>query len=231
MSSQERRGTVPRGTGFWNTGRPAQYSKETQELLRVMMQESKLSSFQQRQINNCLQRGNALPVRCNPTSSQEPEVSQSSSPPSKPCLIVSPTSRPSLRPAESCRAGDAYTREKFKPRPTRDLEKEKRRLQNILATGKDIPEPKRGPPPLPAPIQEEVPVIDRFDELVNEIQERKEFLADMEALGQGKKYRTIIQTEISQKLREMKVIDKKRSSELRQRLTSSGQEEPESSPD
>lgn len=34
--------------------------------------------------------------------------------------------------------------------------------------------------------------------VVKEIQERKEFLADMEALGQGRQYRGIILTEISQ---------------------------------
>lgn len=34
--------------------------------------------------------------------------------------------------------------------------------------------------------------------VVKEIQERKEFLAAMEALGQGKQYRAIILTEISQ---------------------------------
>lgn len=34
--------------------------------------------------------------------------------------------------------------------------------------------------------------------VVNEVQERKEFLAEMEALGQGKKYQRIILTEISQ---------------------------------
>lgn len=34
--------------------------------------------------------------------------------------------------------------------------------------------------------------------MVKEIQERKEFLAGMEALGQGKQYRGIILTEISQ---------------------------------
>nr|XP_033789737.1 UPF0193 protein EVG1 [Geotrypetes seraphini]XP_033789738.1 UPF0193 protein EVG1 [Geotrypetes seraphini] len=227
MSSQERRGSVPKGAGFWNTGRPAPYSKETQELLRVMMQESKLTSFQQRQINGCLQRGATLPTRCNPTSSEDPEVSQSASLPSKSCLTLSLPSKPSLRPAEVCRAGDAYTREKFQARPTRDLEKEKRRLQNILATGKDIPEPKREPRK-PAPTEEEVPEIDRFDELVNEIRERQEFLADMEALGQGKSYRTIIQTQISQKLREMELIDKKRSLELNQRLRSLEQKKPES---
>lgn len=34
--------------------------------------------------------------------------------------------------------------------------------------------------------------------MVNEVQERREFLAEMEALGQGKKYQRIISTEISQ---------------------------------
>nr|XP_007973922.1 UPF0193 protein EVG1 isoform X5 [Chlorocebus sabaeus] len=78
----------------------------------------------------------------------------------------------------------------------RDLEKEKQRLQNIFAMGKDPEERKRQAPPArqeaPAPEQ------DRFEELVKEIQERKEFLTDMEALGQGKQYRGIILAEISQ---------------------------------
>lgn len=51
--------------------------------------------------------------------------------------------------------------------------------------------------------------------VVKEIQERREFLAAMEALGQGKQYRAIILAEISQKLREMEDIDRKRSEELR----------------
>lgn len=45
-----------------------------------------------------------------------------------------------------------------------------------------------------APVQEE----DRFDEIVQEIAERKEFLSEMEALGQGQKYKNQIMTEISQ---------------------------------
>ncbi|KAM5334714.1 UPF0193 protein EVG1 isoform 8-T8 [Glossophaga mutica] len=99
----------------------------------------------------------------------------------------------------------------------RDLEKEKRRLQNIFATGKDRGERKRKPPPKKqqnAP----APELDRFEELVKEIQERKEFLADMEALGQGRQYRGIILAEISQKLREMEDIDRQRSEELREAL-------------
>ncbi|XP_058720411.1 UPF0193 protein EVG1-like isoform X3 [Poecile atricapillus] len=41
--------------------------------------------------------------------------------------------------------------------------------------------------------------------LMNEIQERREFLAEMEALGQGKKYQGIILTEISQGCRHSKM--------------------------
>ncbi|KAM6162500.1 UPF0193 protein EVG1 isoform 2-T2 [Erethizon dorsatum] len=98
----------------------------------------------------------------------------------------------------------------------RDLEKEKRRLQNIFATGKDPEERKRKGPP--ARQEESAPELDRFEELVREIQERKEFLAAMEALGQGRQYHGIILTEISQKIREMEDIDHKRSEELRKAL-------------
>ncbi|XP_021072567.1 UPF0193 protein EVG1 isoform X4 [Mus pahari] len=97
----------------------------------------------------------------------------------------------------------------------RDLDKEKRRLQNIFATGKDKEERKK----VPLVRQEDpAPELDRFDELVKEIQDRKEFLAAMEALGQGRQYRGIILAEISQKLREMEDIDRRRSKELRKAL-------------
>lgn len=46
--------------------------------------------------------------------------------------------------------------------------------------------------------EDPAPELDRFEELVKEIQDRKEFLADMEALGQGRQYRGIILAEISQ---------------------------------
>ncbi|EGV94331.1 UPF0193 protein EVG1-like [Cricetulus griseus] len=54
--------------------------------------------------------------------------------------------------------------------------------------------------------------------VVKEIQDRKEFLAAMEALGQGKQYRGMILAEISQKLQEMEEIDRSRSEKLRKAL-------------
>ncbi|NWX33941.1 EVG1 protein, partial [Notiomystis cincta] len=158
--------------------------------------------------------GDALPFQRFPSSSKEPV------PASHPAACRPPRlpARPLLRPARVCQAGDAYTREKFKPEPTRDLEKEKRRLQNILATGKDEVE-HEVEQVLAQKREEEVAEPDRFEELMNEIQERKEFLEEMEALGQGRKYQGIILTEISQKLHEMEIIDKKRSEEMRNIMT------------
>ncbi|XP_072890128.1 UPF0193 protein EVG1 isoform X1 [Hemitrygon akajei] len=223
MSGQQGAEKVHTGSGFWNCAK-ASYSKETVDALRgfltflicldtVMMQESKLNLFQQRQLNRRLQEGDSLPVNCNPTSSR---VSEPTPLPPAPSLRADLFSKPQLRPAESCRAGGAYQREKFRPRPTRNLEKEKQRLQNIMATGKDGPMPDKKQRPKEE--EEEKPEIDRFDELCNEIEERRQFLEQMESFGRGKEFRGIIHAEISQKIQEMKEIDKKRSSELRQQI-------------
>ncbi|XP_041726344.1 UPF0193 protein EVG1 [Coregonus clupeaformis] len=200
----------PAGGGLWNCPRGTQYSKETQEMLKLMMQESRLTNFQQRQINDKLKKGAALPLTCNPTSSALPSLP-------KPKVVKNSTTRtpakPLRRSADNCSSGDNYTRERFRPSATRDLEKEKRRLQNILATGQEEPRPSRprnisldqGP-------EEER---DRFQEVLGEIEERREFLEEMTALGKGKQYHNIINTEISQKIHELEVIDKARSAELR----------------
>ncbi|KFP33566.1 UPF0193 protein EVG1, partial [Colius striatus] len=165
----------------------------------------------------CSPGGGTLPLQCRPTSSKERAPAAPVRCPAV-CRTSTLSAIPHLRPAEVCRAGDAYTREKFRPGATRDLEKEKQRLQNILATGKDVVEQEVKQMPLQTK-KEEIPEPDRFEELVKEVQERREFLAEMEALGQGKKYQRIILTEISQKLREMELLDKKRSEEMSEILT------------
>ncbi|NWQ89283.1 EVG1 protein, partial [Burhinus bistriatus] len=183
----------------------------------AMMEESKLTHFQRRYLMDCVKRGDTLPLQCHPTCSEEPApAALAFSPPV--CQPSRLSAKPHLRPAKVCQAGDAYAREKFKPQARRDLEKEKQRLQNILATGKDVVE-RTMKQTLVQTKEEEIPEPDRFEELVNEVQERKEFLAEMEALGQGKKYRRIVLTEISQKMREMEIIDKKRSEEMRDIMT------------
>ncbi|XP_031963749.1 UPF0193 protein EVG1 [Corvus kubaryi] len=195
-------------------GRPARYSPGTRELLRAMMEELQMTHSQKRYLMDYVKRGDALPVQRFPPSGKQPVPASYTAA----CQPHKLPARPLLRPAKVCQAGDAYTREKFKPQPTRDLEKEKRRLQNILATGKDAVEDEVEQV-LVQKKEEEVAEPDRFEELMNEIQERREFLAEMEALGQGRKYQGIVLTEISQKLHEMEIIDKKRSEEMRKIMT------------
>ncbi|XP_006865332.1 PREDICTED: UPF0193 protein EVG1 [Chrysochloris asiatica] len=214
MASQNRLGAVTKETGFWRCPQSATYTPETCELLQVMMKESKLTSFQQRHIMDTVKRGNSLPLQCSPTFSQRVSPPKQTAPVI--CLPPILATRTHLRPANVCQANGAYSREQFKPQATRDLEKEKRRLQNIFATGKEPEERKRKAPPVCQ--HKPVPEPDRFEELVQEIQDRKEFLAAMEALGQGRQYRGFILAEISQKLREMEDIDHKRSEELRKAL-------------
>eukprot|EP00073_Rattus_norvegicus_P048146 XP_017450359.1 PREDICTED: UPF0193 protein EVG1 isoform X2 [Rattus norvegicus] len=159
MASQERVDAVANGTGFHRCRKQAAYTPGTCELLRVMMKESKLTNFQQRHIMDTMKRGAPLPLQCNPTSSQRGSPSKKSAA----AIYLPPilATHTHLRPASLCQANGAYSREQFKPQATRDLEKEKRRLQNIFATGKDMEERKKVPH-----VQQEdpAPELDRFDE-------------------------------------------------------------------
>ncbi|XP_030638677.1 UPF0193 protein EVG1 [Chanos chanos] len=192
--------------GIWNCPRATKYSKETQDMLKLMMRESRLTNLQQRKINDQLEKGGALPLNCNPNSSAPPQ------PKPKIQKSVLP-GKPLRRSAEKCRAGDNYTREKFRPSATRDLEKEKMRLQNLLATGQENPNPPQSEM-VPKKMAVNVEERDRFQEVLDEIEERKEFLEEMFALGQGHKYHNLINTEISQKIRELEMIDKPRNAEM-----------------
>ncbi|KAF6021281.1 C22orf23 [Bugula neritina] len=72
-------GRVQNG-GFWNS-QQANYSPATQQLLKNMMQESKLNSFQQRQLNSRVSSGQSLPSTCHPTTSAKPRKPAAKPPP------------------------------------------------------------------------------------------------------------------------------------------------------
>ncbi|XP_037546210.1 UPF0193 protein EVG1 [Nematolebias whitei] len=180
--------------GLWNNPRP-QWSKEVQDMMRLRKEESKLTCFQRKPMN-----------RNSKTSAQTPDPSSPSS--SEPVRISLPR-KTQRRSAESCRSGNGYEREKFRPGPTRDLEKEKRRLQNILSTGKEsTPEPLKPQKSTAGRGPEASEEVDRHQEVLNEIDERRQFLADVAALGQERPYVDIINTEISQKIRELELLDR-----------------------
>lgn len=78
-----------------------------------------------------------------------------------------------------------------------------------MAYGKDIDEEIRNMYFEEAPQEEKEPV-DLFSEILREIKERKEFLDDMAALGEEKKYLPEIQCQITLRLRELEKLDKER---------------------
>ncbi|XP_073331855.1 UPF0193 protein EVG1 isoform X2 [Pagrus major] len=196
------------GRGLWNNPRPTRYSKETQDIVRLMMQEAGLNDLRRKQINECLKNGTALPLTSDPAVLDSPPQPKTSTSVQK-CLPCKPQRR---RSAESCRSGDSYVREQFCPRPTRDLEKEKRRLQNIFATGQEEPTAAQRELRLQSVRKPEVvEEKDRYQEVVDEIEERRQFLADMASLGRERHYINIINREISVKIQELEMMDKARS--------------------
>ncbi|KAK3089632.1 hypothetical protein FSP39_005217 [Pinctada imbricata] len=199
--------------GFWSQPQ-ATYSASTQALLKEMMQESKLTNFQQRHLQKSLKGGGTLPLECPPTSSVKKKPAPVQAPQSK---RTNPRSyKPAIRTKDQMEAMGAYEKPDYTPMPNTkgiDVEKQKERLANIMAFGEDI-DPKKKKKPVPQREPTEFTEVDRFDELQLEIEERRKFLNDMEKVGQGAKYKNIIETEISQMIREMEVIDKKRTTEL-----------------
>ncbi|XP_046855827.1 UPF0193 protein EVG1 homolog [Xenia sp. Carnegie-2017] len=193
-------------------------SKETQDLLKVMMQESKLTNFQRRQLNERLREGESFPTNVNPTTSARKEQANAS----KTAGTTKNVNHKSLNggkrtQAEILRRKEFDDDEPYRPLPGKCItEKDKRILQNKMSYGDEgaalieqTPQPQnisRG--------GRLEPEIDRFDEVVELIEERKQFLDDMEKLGQGKKYRSLIAAEISKGIRELELIDKKRTEEL-----------------
>ncbi|KAL3876289.1 hypothetical protein ACJMK2_034154 [Sinanodonta woodiana] len=196
--------------GFWSSPKTT-YSPETQQLLKEMMKESRLTSTQQRNLEKSLRSGDSLPLNCPPANYVKKQPTHAAPLPK----VLNPKNYHSagLRKREAIEASGAYERPDYNPGSSylaRNSEKEKEKLANRMAFGTDI-EPRRARPK-PKPVEEKV--IDRFDEIEEEIAERRNFLKDMENLGQGSKYRPIIETEISGLIREMELIDKKRTAEL-----------------
>ena len=61
-------------------------------------------------------------------------------------------------------------------------------------------------------------IIANFCAVQEEIEERREFLADMVAGGKGGEYGPIITAQISKLVREMEVIDQSRNAELQRQI-------------
>ncbi|XP_069561042.1 UPF0193 protein EVG1 isoform X1 [Brachyistius frenatus] len=218
------------GGGLWNNCRATKCSRETEDMLRG--ERTWRRCGQHLHLGLCRVLLTFCPPsqylrrsRCSPASTEnrstkarevrlfralcptfDPTQSASSS---KPVQKHRPVFS-QRRSAEQCRSGNSYEREKFSPGPTRDLEKEKRRLQNIFATGKDEVKAPSSQKASARQKPEEPEEKDRYQEVLNEIKERRQFLDDMASLGQEWQYVEIINAQITQKMRELEVLENQR---------------------
>jgi len=204
---------VARG-GMWSTTKPQNISKETSDLLKVMMEESKLTNFQRRKLQEDIKKGQALPMNCPPTSSRSGARNKSHVVRAKQTTGRKQHSHSGKRRKEVIDALKEQNKISYQPAPGKVItDKDKEMLQNMMAYGKDAPPIRDTPKKIVAEVEPEEE-IDRFEEVLLEIEDRRKFLAEMESLGQGAKYRTLINTEISQKIRELELIDRERSAQL-----------------
>ncbi|CAF0833011.1 unnamed protein product [Adineta ricciae] len=198
--------------GLWNTRKP-QYSTETTKLLKTLMDESRVNNFQRRQLTSHMLRGESLPEKLGPSSTQTKA-------PAMKRVESSRSTRTShgsgVRSYNDIVSSGAYIPADYQPRPMKArTEQDKDRLAHMMAYGIDPTKVSSKPAQRsPTPPKE----LDRFDELVLEIEERKQFLDQMAAIGKRKDYQQVISNEIAEKIREMEQIDRQRSKALEKRL-------------
>ncbi|XP_043469477.1 UPF0193 protein EVG1 [Leptopilina heterotoma] len=190
------------GIGAIHNPPRAKYSQETRNLIKELMEESKLSMMQRKSILRAVDRGESLP-HPNIKSSKDKKKEK------EPQVLYPSVWR--KRSQNLIINSGLYEREQFRRTvPLPDMEKQKRHLAHMMAYGKDMPPTPNGP--LNLHREKKLPRTpnddEMFEELVEGIRERIEFLKDMEALGQGKKYRTIIQQEVAEKLRLIQSLNK-----------------------
>ncbi|XP_043526289.1 UPF0193 protein EVG1-like isoform X1 [Frieseomelitta varia] len=204
---------VEMGVGAFHHPPRAKYSEETKNLIKLLMEESKVSMMKRKSIQQAINKGESLPVGVQKSKVESDKHNLQ-------YQVLMPTLW-KKRSQDMIIESGAYEREQYRrTSPLRNKEKQKRHLACMMAYGKDMPETPRGPRILHKARREPnfFDSSDPIDELVRGIQERMEFLSDMQCLGMDKKYRPIIQQEIAHKLRLIESVDKQRSKEIRKEI-------------
>lgn len=186
----------------------------------------------QKQVNYHLRNGEPLPVK-------SPEKKKGNLDENARALEIMKRARVAKRKSlDSIIASGAYEQQPYRPKPNGKFpsEKAKKDLQEKmsgirLSTG--------GLKPMRRPSQQEFEVLgdnERINEseyvetfehfyiiltaVLEQIEERAEWLAEMEELGEGKKYRDEIRNQIADKLRAIKMIERKK--QMKQSLQEKG---------
>ncbi|XP_076222607.1 UPF0193 protein EVG1 [Nomia melanderi] len=215
---------VQMGAGTFHHPPKAKYSEETKNLIKLLMEESKVTMLRRKLIQDAVDRGESLPL---PVERSNRGVNKQDFE----CKVLMPSVWKKRTQDVIIKSG-AYEREQYiRTAPLPNKEKQKRQLACIMAYGKDMPETSRESKVFHRVKREPCPQnIDPIDDLVRGIQERMEFLSDMECLGMGKKYRSIIHQEIAHKIRLIESIDKQKSKEIRREIRELGKPLPKPLP-
>ncbi|XP_066582747.1 UPF0193 protein EVG1 homolog [Prorops nasuta] len=196
---------VEAGIGAFHNPARTVYSDETKNLVKLLMEESKLSMMLRKSIQDAVDKGESLPT---PSERSKSAVQKSCNNNDS----IFPSNFWKKRSQETIISSGAYERDQFRrTTPLINKDKQKRHLACMMAYGKEIPETPHGPRILHKKRREaKLPEnLDPMKDLIGGIRERLEFLKDMESLGLGKKYQPIIQQEIAHKIRMIEAVSNK----------------------
>ncbi|CAH8596801.1 unnamed protein product [Schistosoma margrebowiei] len=221
--------------GFWNT-KKVNYSEETKKVLNALVNESKIANFYRRSISDSVKNGESLSTNFENRS----KIGRNSLSEQKKKSIKR-TRRPQRRTRSLIELSGAYDPVPYKPSPItiNTGAAEKLRLAHLMTYGEEPTwkslqndQIKDGRLEYLGRRILKYPKIDgdnddynnkqidtnkdRFEELIDEINERSEFLTQMRKLGRLKEYQTTVETEISQLIREMEQIDLKQINQMNQ---------------
>ncbi|XP_033160940.1 UPF0193 protein EVG1 homolog [Drosophila mauritiana] len=192
----------PGGAGAFHSAK-VQYSKETADLIRLLVKESKMSMLVRKQIDESLRNGEPLPL-------PEPPRPNTNNDPDKETLAILDRARNAKRKnLRQIEASGAYKQSYYRPPADNRMhgEKAKSQLQFTMA-GTHLPDPAIKPRRRPR-VEQLVTEEDLINELLDQINERAEWLTEMESMGQGKKYRPEIRDQIAERLRRIQALESK----------------------
>ena len=188
-------------------------SQETKNILSEICAASHISTARSRHIFNYLSAGakNELEHFVDPSSAVESRC-RSSGPK---VVKASNTDVPRRRKKSDIEASGFYRRDEYRPPKKKEIgEKDKEALLFRMAYGRDPPSlpdvaeilHKRAAQQHRGSAKEEASQAQRFEELREEVSERKAFMEEARLLGISGRYEAVVNCEIAQKIKEMERI-------------------------
>ncbi|KAG8197992.1 hypothetical protein JTE90_029386 [Oedothorax gibbosus] len=185
--------------------------KNNINVLQSLMKEVNLNCKLQDEILNFAESGQSLPyIPKNLIKTENVEKAHL-----KKVLKLPP--RPMQRMKSKIESTGSYEREPYRPdysktRPS----KEKERLQNMMAFGKDLDEDLLKQKLQSKDVAPEIDSSNLITEILTEIKEREDFLEEMSQLGLREKYLPEIECQISLRLKELEKLNKMKRTEGKQ---------------